>query len=266
MFKKIKYIVVAVIPVVFSLNISATLITTTFDSGIPADWNCTGNCGVSTSDGVVSAPPTGSLNYGWVSTDSGIENTGLNGLLGADGSILRTNLFSADAGDNLEFYFNYVTSDGSGFSDYAWTRLLDDSFTQVAMLFTARTNSTSTIIPGSGMPAPEATLTPSAVGIINGAPTWSPLGNDSGRCWRNGCGYTDWIQSQYEIANTGNYYLEFGVANWSDSSFDSGLAFDGITIAGTAIDETTSIPEPTSITLFAIALLGLIRLQRKNSL
>ena len=264
MLKKIKYIVAAVIPVVFSLNTSATLVTDTFDSGIPADWVCTGTCGASPADGVVTAPPTGSTNYGWVSTDSGVAGVGLSGLVGTDGSVLRSNLFSADAGDDLEFFFNYVTSDGAGFADYAWARLLDDSLNQIAMLFTARTLETGTIVPGMGMPAPAATLVPGSVGIIGGAPTWSPLGADSGFCFDAGCGYTGWIQSNYEIASAGNYLLEFGVTNWLDTDFDSGLAFDGITIAGVAIDDATTVPEPTSIALFALAFLGLTGFKRKN--
>ena len=161
--KSSKYLFAAIIPALFSLNVSATVISTTFDAGIPADWDCTGNCGVSGADGVVSSAPTGSLNYGWVSTNQGNTGVGLTGLVGTDGSVLQSNLFSADAGNDLEFFFNYVTSDGSGFADYAWARLLDESFNQVAMLFTARTKATGNIVPGDGMPATEATLSPGTV-------------------------------------------------------------------------------------------------------
>lgn len=265
MLNKIKYIIAAVIPAVVSLNTSASLITNTFDSGIPADWSCTGNCGVSSADGVVTAAPTGSTNYGWVSTDNGVTGVGLSGLIGANGSVLQSNAFTANAGDDLEFYFNYITSDGATFSDYGWARLLDDSFTQVAMLFTARTNIVNDIVTGNGLPATEATLTPSSVAVINGAPDWTPLGSDSGECYASGCGYTGWIQSNYSILDTGNYYLEFGVTNWVDTLFDSGLAFDGITVAGVSIDDPTNVPEPTSIALFALAFLGLIKMKRKHS-
>jgi len=263
MLKKIKYIIAATISVI-SLNTSATLISNTFENGIPASWDCQGNCGSSSANGVVTTSPTGNKNYGWVSTDSGLEGIGLNNLLGADGSVLRSNLFSANSGDNLEFYFNYVTSDGAGFSDYAWSRLLDDSFIEVAMLFTARTNVVNTLTSNKAPTMP----------IIQGAPKWKPLGKNSGDCWSIGCGYTDWTQSNYSITNTGNYYLEFGVTNWADKSFDSGLAFDGITIAGSAFNtlkvaeiatnNVTSVPEPTSIYLFILALINLISLRRNN--
>lgn len=254
--KSSKYLFAAIIPVLFSLNVSATAISTTFDAGIPADWDCTGNCGVSGADGVVSSAPTGSLNYGWVSTDQGTTGVGLAGLEGTDGSVLQSSLFSAESGDDLEFFFNYVTSDGAGYADYAWARLLDESLNEVAMLFTARTTESGNIVPGVGMPAPEATLNPGSVEIIAGGPAWSPLGADSTDCYDIGCGYTGWIQSNYNILTSGNYYLEFGVTNWTDTGYDSGLAFDGITVAGVAI-APVDVPEPGSLALLGLALLGL---------
>ena len=37
------------------------------------------------------------------------------------------------------------------------------------------------------------------------------------------------------MADAGNYILEFGVVDWSDQGYDSGLAFDGITVGGKPI-------------------------------
>src|SRR5665647_1805680 len=49
-----------------------------FDSGIPAAWTCTGNCGTLGADGNVTTSPEGG-NYGWIST-TGTPNLASNGL------------------------------------------------------------------------------------------------------------------------------------------------------------------------------------------
>ena len=188
----------------------------TFDLGVPASWACTGSCGASAANGVVTMAPTGGSQYGWVSTSGGMNGVGL-GIGGTNGSLLRSTLFSAGAGDALNFYFNYVSSDGAGYADYAWARLLDGSDNEVALLFTARTTPSGSAVPGFDVPPPVATLSPSPATILGGAPSWSPLGGSSGTCWDTGCGYTGWIQSDYTIAAAGTYRLEFGATNWLDT-------------------------------------------------
>lgn len=161
---------------------------------VPSGWTCTGNCGSLGADGVVTAPPSGSSTYQYVTTESGLSGVGAlpSGTLGGEtnGSTLTTSMFSANAGDALNFNFNCVTSDGAGFADYAWAGLFDSSNNLAALLFTARTLPTGDIVPGAGMPLPSATLTPSSVPIIGGGPAWSPLGSSSGSCFSSGCGYT----------------------------------------------------------------------------
>jgi len=175
--------------------------------------------------------------------------------------MLRTSVFAANAGDDLKFYFNYVTSDGAEYADYAWARLLNSSGTEVALLFTARTTPGGDTVPGFGMPSLNATLNPTATPIIDGAPVWSALGDSSGGCWDAGCGYTGWIESTYEIADAGNYILEFGAANWSDTLYDSGLAFSGIKIED--VDVPISTPEPATMMLLGLGLMGLAGIRRK---
>ncbi len=238
-----------------SINTQASII---FDSGLPAGWNCTGTCGTAGADGDISESPIGGA-YGWVATTGGVDGVGLEGIEGINGSVLTSSIFSAQAGDELSFFFNYVTSDGAGYADYSWARLLDDSFNQVAILFTARTLAQGNIVPGFDMPAPEATLDPASVEIIAGAPTWSPLGSDSATCYDSGCGYTGWIKSTYSIADHGNYFLEFGTTNWTDSDYQSGLAFDGITVGGDVVGEPVDVPEPQTLLLFVVGLIGLVR-------
>lgn len=232
-----------------------------FDGGLPAGWTAVGNAGTLGADGVVSLAPSGGSQYGYVSSVNGVNGVALPGVggsgTGTDGSTLRSVVFSAAAGDDLKFFFNYVTSDGAGFADYAWARLLDSTQAEVALLFTARTAPNGSIVPGFSMPAPTATLTPSSVPIIGGAPVWSALGPDSGRCYSGGCGYTGWVQSNYQIAAAGNYILEFGVTNWQDTAYDSGLAFDGITIGGVVIgDPGNNVPEPAMLALLGLGFAG----------
>ncbi|MDP8991418.1 MAG: NF038132 family protein [Acidobacteriota bacterium] len=219
-------------------------------SPIPAGWSCTGNCGTDGADGAVTLSPAGSSAYQWVSTSGGVGGAGAlpTGALGSEtnGSALSTPVFSASAGTALNFYFNYVTSDGGGFADYAWAELFNASNTPIALLFTARTRSSGSIVPGTGLPAPLATLTPASVSIIGGGPSWLPLGSSSGQCWSSGCGYTGWVMSNYTISTAGNYYLKVGVVNWSDQSFDSGLALDGVTVGGVPVGQPTATPTLSS--------------------
>ena len=140
---------------------------------------CVGNCGSAGADGVVPLSPTGNSSYQWVSTNQGLNGVGIlpTGALGSEtnGSTLATSVFSATAGDPLSFYFNYTSSDGQGFADYAWAALFNSSNTLQALLFTARTTPSGDAVPGFGVPPPVATLTPATVPIQDGLTTWSPL-------------------------------------------------------------------------------------------
>lgn len=260
-------------------------------SAIPAGWTGTGSFGTLGANGVVTAPPNGDATYDWVSTNGGVDlgdmDLGIPPGSETNGSTLLTGMFTAAAGDALEFDFNYVTSDGEIYIEYAWAQILDSVFTPVDLLFTARTTTGgANTVPGNGLGTIAATMTPASTPIIDGAPDWSPLGEHSGTCFGDGCGYTGWIHSSYDIVAAGDYHLLFGVTNWLDTDFDSGMAISGATVGGKDIDDTTptcgpgtdikcdeepppggggSVPEPSIIALFALGLLGLGFARRRKA-
>ena len=245
-------------------------------ASLPAGWTCQGTCGTLGADGVVTLGPSGNP-YEYVTTN-GSSVTGLGLSVGGgtekNGSLLTTSTFSASVGDPLNFYFNFVTSDGGTFADYAWVNLVNASTLSSLLLFTARTNQSGSAVPGFNMPpvAPGVAINPSVVNVtpgggVQGGPTWSPLGSWSGFCFLGpgkGCGYTGWVGSSYTITATGNYFLTFGVVNWNDEEYDTGLAIDNVTVAGTPIPGQGAVPEPGSMTLLGTGLIGLVGAVRRK--
>jgi hypothetical protein len=242
-----------------------------FESGL-AGWTGAGSRGTAAAQGDITASPDDG-NFGYVTTDGGgysghltssdgsyVTGLGLNGE--ENWSALYSPVFSADAGDELQFFFNYVTTGGGVWADYAWARLLDTSHNQVALLLAAMTNPT---ILGFDMGSIDATLTPSNAPIQSGSgygggPVWEFLGSDSGTCYLASCGFTGWIQANYTFADAGDYILEFGVVNWADPRLNSGLAVDGITITS---GDVNSVPEPASLVLLGLGLAGLGALRHR---
>jgi PEP-CTERM motif len=229
---------------------------------------CVGICGTDGADGVVTLSPSGNSSYQYITTAGGATGAGqLLGIGGTDGSQLTTTVFSANAGDPLKFFFNYITSDGTtGFPDYTFAQLNDSLGNLVATLFTARTTPTGDTSPGSGLPPNDSTLLPPTSAIIPGGPVFSELGGSSGACYQgagNGCGYTGWIESDYKILNAGLYEITFGVTNFSDTLFDSALAFDGVTVNGVPVN---GVPEPSTwaMMILGFAGVGFMAYRRRN--
>jgi hypothetical protein len=210
---------------------------------------CIGNCGHGdgTQDGSVTPAPGNSGQYDWVSTNLGVFGAArIEGYDGSatNGSELTSDPFYATAGQTVSFNFNYVTSDGAQYADYAFAQLINTTSGLVHQLFNARTTQVGDIVPGSDLPPVEATLSPASVQIIPGAPQWSPLGGSSGLCFSTGCGYTGWIGSAFTVPEAGTYQLRFGAANWVDDAYDSGLAFSGLLLDSATIGDGSSADNP----------------------
>ncbi len=237
-------------------------------TALPIGWSAVGDAGTFTPNGVVSSLPEISTYY-YVSTANGIDGVGALAGAGGDGiptngSTLISPVFSAAVGSSLGFKFNYVTSDDAIFADYAWAQVINvDDPSGSLLLFTARSTLGGDTVPGFSMPAlaEGLTLDPPATPIIPGGPLWDQLGEDSGECWFTGCGYTGWINGTYEFTQAGNFRLQFGVTNWNDSFFHSGMAIAGTTIDGVPI---AVIPLPAAgwLLLGGLGALAVVRRRR----
>lgn len=133
-----------------SLFLACSLLATSAWAIDSSSWTCsspgTDSCGNLTADGVVvDAPVANSTGYAWVSTNGApaFDPAALPGGVPQDlvinGATFTSEPFAvASPNAPISFHFNYVTSDGEDFGDYAWARLLDSANNQVALLFTAR--------------------------------------------------------------------------------------------------------------------------------
>jgi PEP-CTERM motif len=258
-----------------------------------------------------SVPATGSPLLGYVSTfhpggltDPPYLNPSPLNLLPTDGGFVQTNgsmvqssPFGMTASDSLVLHFNYVSTDGRNYEDYAWARLVNAGTNKTAAwLFTARSGNkpdndgTSDYINGnvladqvghddleSGDPDRQLAVNLPIVPGILGSTWWAPLGDSKGQCWDVGtsCGYTGWVASNFQASTvkdfaSGTYYLQIGVSNWGDTVYDTALAFDFNGLDGqnflnptNVFDNAALVPEPQSWLLMALGLAGLPALRRR---
>lgn len=122
-------------------------------------WSAVGAGGIIYGDGTVPESPAGNAQFGFVSTFGGVfdvsplvlKTDGRGNETSNNGSTVRSSAFSASAGDALSLYFNYVSTDGRGYDDYAWARLIDAGTNETAAwLFTARSTNSArgNVVPG----------------------------------------------------------------------------------------------------------------------
>jgi hypothetical protein len=243
---------------------------------LPAGWTSVGNAGTNTTaDGDVPLAP-GFSSYQWISTFNGPSGAGTLpvGPTGQEtnGSSAHTPTFTVAAGDKLNFYFDYITSDGQQFTEYAWAGLYSGAATFDSYLFTARTTAAGNTVPGFGLPGLGAgvTLSPLTSAVTPGATNFSPLGSSSGACYlgpTQGCGSTGWIQMTYTFTTAGTYSLGFGVTNALDTAFDSAFAIAGVAINDKPIDGGGggNVPEPGTLALAGLALASLAAVRRRKA-
>jgi hypothetical protein len=247
-----------------------------------ANWGCIGTCGASAADGDITLSPLGNPTYGFLSTAGStahnvsplaISESGGGGqtFTQTNGSAFMSPVFTLAAGQPLEAWFNYVSTDGKGFDDYVWARLVNaaDGST-AAWLFTARSTNSSkqNVVPGDVVDKqdfdPDVVLLHYASFDFQtrntkpgGQPVnWSRLGDSNGTCWRDaaeGCGFSGWLQARV-TPGAGSFQLQIGVVNFGDEIYDSGIAFD---LPGLVAAPTAPVPEPSTALLLTAGVLGL---------
>ena len=231
-----------------------------------------GKAGIGTANGDVGASPLGNKYLSVTTAGSSYYGAGLSPKLGGEtnGSVLTTLSFSVEANDELEYYFNYVTSDGtSNYVEYAYAYLNNLDTGASTLIFTARTNPSGNTVPGFGMPpiAMGVELDPDTSPVAVKKTNWAELGGSSGTCYNVlGCGSTGWIQSLLTVETAGNYSLSFGVVNWGDIAYQTGLAIAGIKVGGNVIIDpnTPVVPLPAAGWLLIAGLGGLGALSRRK--
>ncbi len=88
---------------------------------------CVGNCGTDTADGVVTLSPSGNSSYQYVSTNGGVAGEPVKfqaSVARTDRNLVRRRFWRQRIRP-LQFYFNYITSDGAQYADYGFCATAD---------------------------------------------------------------------------------------------------------------------------------------------
>jgi len=239
-------------------------------------WSATGSAGLIGATATVPLSPLGNGVVGFVTTADStatdvspllLKTDGKGNEMANNGSKVLSGSFAAVAGQTLALQFNYVSTDGRGYDDYAWARLVTaGTHNTAAWLYTARSTNSArgNEVPGDVLNRQQDNKLPdeldatldngNSVGFNVSSTVWQPLGGFSGYCWdsANTCGPSGWIRSDYTFTDSGSYQLEFGVVNWGDGIFDSALAFDYQGLAPSSfpgLSVMAAVPEPGQLAM-----------------
>ncbi|WP_243359587.1 hypothetical protein [Fundidesulfovibrio terrae] len=202
-----------------------------------------------------------------------------------NGSAMISPVFTAVAGEKINFDFSFITNDGTDtFSDWGAAYLLpvDASGAPTGAsplnFFTARTGGSGSAVPGfgfSGFPS-GLVLTPSSAGLQGDvfflnpltagtsgadpdATQYGPNGypQDPSSSPGNGLGgSTNWVNAVFTFDTTtaGTYALVFAVANVGDEIYSSGLLIAGGSVQGDDPSLPSAVPEPCGLVLLGSGL------------
>ncbi|MEQ1527831.1 MAG: NF038132 family protein [Methylococcales bacterium] len=255
-------------------------------------WTASGAAGIIYGDSTINISPTTNAQFGYLTTFGGgygvsplvLKNEGHGTENQTNGSKIQSSTFNAGANDALTLYFNYISTDGRGYDDYAWARLVNAATNDTAAwLFTARSNNSNNgnVVPGNVLNRQVDNNLPdeldavlndgNTVGFDVAGTDWVPLGSSSGICWdgANTCGPSGWIKSAYSFAAAGSYFLEFGVINWGDEAYDTALAFDfdglqQLNFTGVTVVPPVTVPLPGGFMLMSLGMGLITAISRRN--
>mgnify|MGYP000035329840 CR=1 FL=1 len=229
-----------------SFSAFAGLINAGFESGDLTNWQSSG--GVSVTPNIANFATQNYGSIGAVNTFQGdymaqlsagtVSASSLASIMGVTESTLEASNGNADAtdgsliyqsttataGDTFTFNWNFVEEDYLPFDDWAFYGIQYEN--QATELFKF---------------ASLGSVGPDAGATING-----------------------WEALTVNITQTGNYTFYFGIVNVNDTNYDSTLFIDGLTGTGSLSSDIQAVSEPTSLVVWAGALVGLMGFRRKR--
>lgn len=133
-----------------------------------------------------------------------------------NGSTWTSGPFNATAGDQIDVWFNYASTDGKGFDDYAWGLLAGCrqrrpgglALHGTQLQFQHRQHRAGRRGDEEGIDPRDRIVNYDSYKFtsktVDDPIDWQPLGGSNGTCWRDnaaGCGFTGWLQSCHAFAS-----------------------------------------------------------------